>query len=83
MAKEFRHQLSARTVELVDSQGERRRVEPGRSLLDLGGLQADLAELLHCEVDVVTANGLQQRLRSRVLQEAVAMSVFVRELHFF
>jgi len=48
-------------------------LEPGRSLFDLGGLQADLAELLHCEVDVVTANGLRQRLRSRVLQEAVAI----------
>ena len=45
--------------------------EPGRSLLDLGGLQVDLEELLGCQVDVVTPNGLRRRLRSRVLREAV------------
>lgn len=48
-------------------------VEPGRSLLDIGGLQVDLEELLRCKVDVVTANGLRARLRTRVLQEAVSV----------
>jgi len=48
-------------------------MEPGRSLLDLGGLQADLEGLLRCKVDVVTPNGLRARLRSRVLQEAIAV----------
>ena len=48
-------------------------MEPGRSLLDLGGLQAELAELLGCDVDVVTTRGLRSRLRSRVLKEAVAI----------
>jgi hypothetical protein len=46
-------------------------LEPGRTLLDLGGLQSDLERLLGCAVDVVTANGLRERIRSRVLAEAV------------
>jgi predicted nucleotidyltransferase len=46
-------------------------MEPGRSLLDLGGLQSDLEKLLGCAVDVVTVKGLRERLRARVLEEAV------------
>ena len=34
-------------------------MEPGRSLLDLTGLQLDLEELLGRDVDVVTENGLR------------------------
>jgi uncharacterized protein len=48
-------------------------LEPGRSLLDLGGLLMDLQELLDCPVDVVTEKGLRPRLRERVLQEAVPL----------
>jgi hypothetical protein len=48
-------------------------MEPGRSLLDLGGLLMDLEELLGREVDVVTVNGLHSRIRDRVLREAVAV----------
>ena len=48
-------------------------LEPGRSLLDLGGLLMDLQGLLHCDVDVVTVDGLRQRIRQRVLQEAVPL----------
>jgi len=48
-------------------------LEPGRSLLDLGGLLADLQELLSRDVDLVTEKGLRARLRDRVLQEAVAL----------
>lgn len=48
-------------------------LESGRSLLDLGGLLMDLKTLLGCEVDVVTVNGLRERIRQRVLQEAVAL----------
>lgn len=48
-------------------------LEPGRSLLDLGGLLMDLQELLDCEVDVVTEKGLRERIRPRVLQEAVPL----------
>ena len=46
-------------------------LEPGRSLLDLGGLQMELESLLGRRVDVVTAHGLKARIRERVLQEAV------------
>lgn len=46
-------------------------LEPGRSLLDLGGLQTDLERLLGCPVDVVTVRGLRERIRGRVLAEAV------------
>lgn len=45
-------------------------LEPGRSLLDLGGLQMDLETLLGCRVDVVTEGGLYWLLRRRILKEA-------------
>ena len=48
-------------------------LEPGRSLFDLGGLVMDLQELLECRIDVVTEKGLKQRIRDRVLQEAVKL----------
>ena len=48
-------------------------MEPGRSLLDLGGLLMDLQDLLGCRVDVVTEKGLRERIRDRVLREAVAL----------
>jgi prevent-host-death family protein len=46
-------------------------LEPGRSLFDLGGLQVELQALLGCGVDVVTPEGLRERIRERVLREAV------------
>ncbi len=48
-------------------------MEPGRSLLDLCGLLIDLEELLGCKVDVVTEKGLRDRIRERVLKEAVTL----------
>ncbi len=45
-------------------------MEPGRTLLDLGGLLMDLRDLLGREVDVVTEHGLKPRIRDRVLKEA-------------
>lgn len=48
-------------------------LEPGRNLLDLGGLQMDLENLLQRSVDVVTEQGLRRRLRDRVLKEAVPL----------
>jgi len=48
-------------------------MEPGRSLLDLGGLLMDLQDLLGCSVDVVTERGLRKRIRDQVLKEAVAL----------
>ncbi len=48
-------------------------MEPGRSLLDMGGLLMGLRELLGCEVDVVSDRGLKPRIRERVLREAVPL----------
>jgi predicted nucleotidyltransferase len=48
-------------------------MEPGRTLLDLGGLLMDLQALLGQNVDVVTERGLKPRIRERVLHEAVAL----------
>jgi predicted nucleotidyltransferase len=48
-------------------------LEPGRSLLDLGGLLMELQDLLMCDVDVVTEKGLRPRIRQYVLDEAVAL----------
>ena len=48
-------------------------MEPGRSLLDLGGLLIDLEKLLNTRVDVITERGLKERVRDRVLNEAVPL----------
>lgn len=48
-------------------------LEQGRSLLDLGALLMDLTDLLNREVDVVTEKGLRERLRPRVVAEAVPL----------
>ena len=48
-------------------------MEPGRTLLDMGGLLMDLRELLGRDVDVVTERTLKPRVRTRVLREAVAL----------
>ncbi len=47
--------------------------DPGRSLLDHAGLQIDLEDLLGCKVDVASARGLRERIRDRVLEEAVSL----------
>jgi uncharacterized protein len=46
---------------------------PGRSLFDLGGLLMDLRDLLEGPVDVVTPAALQERVRIKVLREAVPL----------
>jgi uncharacterized protein len=46
-------------------------MEPGRSLLDLGGLQVEFELLLGRHVDVVTVGGLKARIRDTVLTEAI------------
>src|SRR5688500_10326404 len=48
-------------------------MEPGRSLLDLAGFLVALRELLGWEIDVVTERALRDRVRGRVLREAVAL----------
>lgn len=44
---------------------------PGTTLLDLGGLQVMLEELLGVQVDLLTPGDLPQRARDRVLSEAI------------
>jgi len=46
---------------------------PNRSLLDLGKFLYEIRSLLGREVDVVTEKGLKQRIRERVLAEAVEL----------
>jgi hypothetical protein len=48
-------------------------LEPGRSLLDLGGLLMDLQEYLHCKVDVMTPATLKPRVWERALREAMPL----------
>jgi uncharacterized protein len=48
-------------------------LEPGRSLLDLGGLLMELRGLLGKPIDVVTEKGLRPRIRERALDEAVSV----------
>lgn len=48
-------------------------LEEGRTLLDLGGLLMDLQDLLGRKVDVATPDMLRQRIRQRVLSEAVPL----------
>jgi len=47
--------------------------EEGRSLLDQAELLSELTELLGRDVDLVTPEGLKERIRDRVLSEAVAL----------
>jgi uncharacterized protein len=44
---------------------------PGTTLLDLGGLQVKLEEMLGVQVDLLTPGDLPRRARDRVLSEAV------------
>lgn len=48
-------------------------MEPGRTLFDIGELLMDLEDLLGRSVDVVTEDGLRERIRDRVLKEAIAI----------
>lgn len=45
-------------------------LEPGRSLLDLGGLLMDLRRLLDWDIDISTEAGLRERIRQQILAEA-------------
>jgi predicted nucleotidyltransferase len=49
------------------------KLEPGRSLMDLGGLLYDLQKLLGTDVDVVTEKGLRPRIREQVLHKAILL----------
>ena len=47
--------------------------EPGTSLMDHGALIMDLQEELGCRVDIISARGMRDRMRSRVESEAVEL----------
>jgi predicted nucleotidyltransferase len=49
------------------------RFEPGRSLLDHGGLLMDLRELLGIKVDVIDEDGMRPRFRQVVMKDAVPL----------
>src|SRR5205809_6109168 len=49
------------------------RFEPGRSLLDHGGLVMDLRELLGMRVDVIDEDAMRPRFRKAAMAEAVAL----------
>jgi len=48
-------------------------MEKGRGLMDMGGLLMDLQDLLGRDVDLVTERGLRERIRDRVLKDAVPL----------
>jgi hypothetical protein len=48
-------------------------LEKGKSLLDHAALMVDLEKLLDWQVDVFTVGTLKDRIRERVLQEAVPL----------
>ena len=47
------------------------KLEKGRSLLDHAALVVDLEDLLGQKIDIITESGLKERIRERVLSEAV------------
>jgi len=49
------------------------RFDPGRSLLDHGGLIMDLRELLGVKVDVIDEDGMRERFRRHALKEAIPL----------
>lgn len=48
-------------------------LEKGRSLLDHAALLVDLEDLLGRKVDVATETGLRERVRRRILREAIPL----------
>lgn len=48
-------------------------MEAGRSLLDQAALLVELRDLLGRDVDVVTTDGLRNRIREQVMNEAIAL----------
>jgi predicted nucleotidyltransferase len=48
-------------------------LQPGRSLMDLGGLLMELEDQLHCGVDVATVRMLRPEIREQALADAVPL----------
>jgi uncharacterized protein len=49
------------------------KLEPGQSLMDLGGFLYDLEKILGTNVDVITEKGLRPRIRDEILREAIPL----------
>jgi predicted nucleotidyltransferase len=82
--KELEEKYKAKTVAIFGSYARNEQtedsdvdflveLEPGRTLLDLGGIQFDLEELLGRPVGVATPKSLKSRIRERGLREAVPL----------
>ena len=48
-------------------------MEPGRSILDHASLLVELQQLLGPKVDVVSERGIKNRIRDRILREAIPL----------
>jgi hypothetical protein len=48
-------------------------MEPGRSILDHASLLIELQQLLGRKVDVISERGIKNRIRERVLREAIPL----------
>ena len=48
-------------------------LEPGRTLMDLGGLLMDLQELLQTRVDVATLRMLRPKVKEAAVRDAVPL----------
>lgn len=49
------------------------RFDPGRSLFDHGGLIMDLRDLLGVKVDVISEDGIRDRWREHLMNEAIPL----------
>ena len=49
------------------------KLEKDRSLLDHAAMVVDLEDLLNRKVDVITESGIKERLKKRILSEAVPL----------
>jgi predicted nucleotidyltransferase len=48
-------------------------LEPGRTLLDLVGLEQDLTKLIDRKIDVVVEGGISPYIEPQILSEAIAI----------
>lgn len=48
-------------------------IEPGYTLLDMGGLLMDLQDLLKCRVDITTEDSLHWYIKAQILKDSVPL----------
>ena len=68
-----RHCRTRQSRPIIEADGSRVAVDPGRTLLDVIALEQDLQELLGRRVDVLTDGGLSPYLQERILAEAASL----------